>query len=190
MNIQLKKINAGKTVSKISFSLNVLNLYESINNCSINLGTIKDPIRADNFTTINEPIFSEFTEGETIEIGFNFDKEQGKENFSFISCEITNVGKDYINALTNPDEKTITLNSWKSIFDYKDKSNILSIPDGTLCLVPKNNKCRITINSAKPKPSKTATVTYISYSLTISMKYNSKIYYFKIDPLMKIISRH
>lgn len=146
------------------------------------LGTQYEPIRADNFISLNGQQFPSIGPDTKISVSLS-EKEnddQGDKPVPYmgqlVCCTIKNVGQAY-----NNNSMQLLADQWKFIFKLDE--HILCAPNGTLYVSP-NDKKKCVLQTLPE-----LTDAYLSYSMLFTFTFNERNYYFNLDPLVGVRSR-
>jgi len=173
----------------LNLSFDLEGLEQALERIDIGEGTHANPIPLDLFVLTDLKGIYNISRGE----GFCLELRKIVE-----SSEISmlNIQLCYLkmNNLTKGRVSFMQKEDWNTIFDIEENDEITFVaPDGCLFLTPIINNEDQTF---KIKTKETFSFDglkediFISYNVVLSLLYNSKIYYLRIDPLIKISSGH
>ena len=167
---------------KLTISYDIEEIVDTINFLYPGKGSLNDPFPLDNFVKNDLKGLREVNFGEHIIIELDSGPlNDGDPKFCY--CKIENITKGSKNLVTKKD--------WSQYYHFEKDSDKESVaPNGSLFIKPTNNE--INIVTAKPETSGLMNLLFIyfSYTLVISFIYKKEKYYFTLDPLVKISSKH
>ena len=167
---------------KLVISYDIKDIIDTINYLYPGKGTLDNPFPIDNFVKNDLKGLSKVNFGEHIII----ELDSGPLNEvdpQFCYCKIQNITKGSKNLVNKKD--------WSQYYHFeKNSDKEIVAPNGYLFIKPKNNQ--INIVTAKPETSRLINLSfvYFAYTLVLYFIYNKERYYFKLDPIAKISSRH
>lgn len=168
------------TTKKLAISYNIDEILDAIKYLYPEKGTLYNPFPLDNFIKNDLKGLQEIKLGEHITITLESDSLKDEQP-KFCYCKIRNITKDSKDLVTKKD--------WSKYYHFdKDDNKTIITPDGCLFVKPINNQINIT--AAKAPKLMNLSYIYFSYTLVLNFTYRNKKYYFIIDPIAKISSRH
>ncbi|WP_299223912.1 hypothetical protein [uncultured Psychroserpens sp.] len=167
---------------EINLDFDIDSLREAIKNTDIGEGSYLNPIPLDAFVVNDIKSFFNIEEGNGFGVFMNFQDVEFQPKCHYLKLQNRNKYQEHI----------MTLDDWKKYFHVEGHSKIICAPDGSLFLKPQidNGVQSFEILSKEGNTSATNKNTYISYTVVLSFFIEDKTYYFKIDPLVKISSKH
>lgn len=156
-------------------------LVEAIKNTDIGEGSHISPISLDIFVKNDLKSFYKITDGEGFSVSLSPELEELDPQLCYL--KFRNLNKN---------QKTImTKSDWKKYFEIEDSdATKIVTPDGSLFSTPNSNNGVQSFDIVSKKDSITVNEDiYISYTIVLSFLIETKTYFFKIDPLVRISSK-
>ncbi|WP_139957501.1 hypothetical protein [Flavicella sediminum] len=173
MKFHLRK-SQDETTS-IALEVNTDNLILATENCSLGQGTLASPIIADSFASFVGSDFPSFNAGETIE--FEIEPDDSQYDAEVVCLLLNSIGKE------DNYNSQMTEELFRSVFYCGNGSNATPMIDGVLSVYPDTpTSAGLTINASEDATKE----FYFSYSIIFSMELNGQLYYYIIDPIIKV----
>ena len=166
---------------EIRFEFDFECLREAVKNTDIGEGSYLSPIQLDPFVINDLKNFFNIEEGNGFTVYMDFKDANPQPECHYLRLQ--NRNKTQNNIMTPED--------WEKRFFIKENINALCTPDGSLFLKPFVNNDGLQSFEILTKESDSSTTEkdiYISYTIVLSLLIDNKIYFFRIDPLVKVSS--
>ena len=167
---------------EINIDIDALELIEAIKYTDIGEESYLNPKSLDAFVISDLKNFFNIEEGNGFAVNMNFQDQNLQPKCHFLKLQNINKGQEHI----------MTKEDWEKCFDIKDNPNVTYVPDGSLFLKPTENNGlqSFEIITKESDTSNNDKVNYMSYTIVLSFLIDNSRCYFKIDPLVKISSKH